>query len=124
MSPGDQGRLPPPGHYAGTTSQGGTISFDVSALGWQVSNVMLMVTARPLQPGRAVRDLPIAIDRIFPVAPGGRWRARISDSGVIVTIDAHLNGAGITGELAVDLEGSDGDPRSTGLVTWYAKSTS
>ena len=85
---------------------------------------MLMVSARPLHPGRSVRDLPIAIDRIFPVAPGGRWRARISDGGVTVTIDAHLNGAGITGELAVDLDRSDGDQLSTGVVTWYAKHTS
>ena len=124
MNAGDPGRLPPPGHYAGTTSQGGTISFDVSARGWHVSNLMLMVSARPLERGRSVRDLPLAIDRIFPVAPGGRWRARIADGDVTVTIEAQLNGAGIKGELAVDLERSEVDQLSTGLVTWYAKPTS
>ena len=81
---GDDGRMPLPGHYAGQTSQDGTISFDVSPRGWHVSNLMLTVTARRPHGGRAVIDLPVAVGRIIPVGPGGRWRARVSGEGVTV----------------------------------------
>jgi hypothetical protein len=117
---GDEGRMPPPGHYAGQTSQEGTISFDVSPRGWHVSNLMLTVTARRPHEGKAVIDLPVAVDRIIPVGPGGRWRARVAGEGVTVMIEAFLNGSGIKGDLRVDIA-SDGGELSTGSLTWYAR---
>ena len=117
---GDEGRMPPPGHYAGQTSQDGTISFDVSPRGWHVSNLMLTVTARRPHGGRAVIDLPVAVGRIIPVGPGGRWRAKVSGEGVTVTIEAFLNGSGIKGDLRVDID-SDGGELSTGPLTWHAQ---
>ena len=92
--------MPLPGHYAGQTSQDGTISFDVSPRGWHVSNLMLTVTARRPNGGRAVIDLPVAVGRIIPVGRGGNWRARVSGEGVTVAIEANLNGSGIKGDLA------------------------
>ena len=74
---GDDGRMPLPGHYAGQTSQDGTISSDVSPRGWHVSNLMLTVTAGRPHGGRAVIDLPVAVGLIIPVAPGGRWLAKV-----------------------------------------------
>ena len=117
---GDDGRMPLPGHYAGQTSQDGTISFDVSPRGWHVSNLMLTVTARRPGGGRAVIDLPVAVGRIIPVGRGGHWRARVSGEGVTVAIEAHLNGSGIKGDLAVEIEGG-GERLSTGPLTWYAR---
>ena len=117
---GDDGRMPLPGHYAGQTSQDGTISFDVSPRGWHVSNLMLTVTARRPHGGRPVVDLPVSVGRIIPVGPGGRWRARLSGEGVTVTIEAILNGSGIKGGLRVDID-SDGGELSTGSLTWYAR---
>ena len=117
---GDDGRMPLPGHYAGQTSQDGTISFDVSPRGWHVSNLMLTVTARRPHGGRAVIDLPVAVDRIIPVGPGGRWRARVAGEGVTVTIEAFLNGSGIKGDLRVDIA-SDAGELSTGSLTWHAR---
>ena len=117
---GDDGRMPLPGHYAGQTSQNGTISFDVSPRGSHVSNLMLTVTARRPHGGRAVIDLPVAVGRIIPVGSGGRWRARVCGEGVTVAIDAHLNGSGIKGGLRVDID-SDGGELSTGSLTWHAQ---
>jgi hypothetical protein len=117
---GDDGRTPLPGHYAGQTSQEGTISFDVSPQGWHISNLMLTVTARRPRGGRAVVDLPVAVGRIIPIEPGGRWRTRVSGEGVTVTIEAILNGSGIKGDLRVDID-SDGRALSTGSLTWYAR---
>ena len=74
---GDDGRMPVPGHYAGQTSQDGTISFDVSPTGWHVSNLMLTVTARRPHGGRAVVDLPVAVGRIIP---GRAWRPLAGES--------------------------------------------
>jgi hypothetical protein len=120
VNSGDDGRMPPPGHYAGQTSQSGTISFDVSPHGWHVSNLMLTVTARRPHGGRAVVDLPVAVGRIIPVGPGGRWRARVAGEGVTVAIEASLNGSGMKGDLRVDID-SDGGELSTGSLTWYAR---
>jgi hypothetical protein len=120
VSAGNDGRMPPPGHYAGQTSQDGTISFDVSPRGWHVSNLMLTVSARRPRGGRAVIDLPVAVGRIIPVGPGGRWQARVSGEGVTVAIEACLNGSGIKGDLRVDID-SDGEELSTGSLTWYAR---
>jgi len=117
---GDDGRMPLPGHYAGQTSQDGTISFDVSPRGWHVTNLMLTVTARRLHEGRAVIDLPVAVGRIIPVEPGGRWRARVAGEGVTVAIDASLNGSGIKGDLSVDIDVGTDERLSTGRVTWHA----
>ncbi len=112
--------MPLPGHYAGQTSQDGTISFDVSPTGWHVSNLMLTVTARRPHGGRAVIDLPVAVGRIIPVEPGGRWRARVAGEGVTVAIEASLNGSGIKGDLRVDIGSIEGE-LSTGSLTWYAR---
>jgi hypothetical protein len=112
--------MPCPGHYAGQTSQDGTISFDVSPRGSHVSNLMLTVTARRPHGGRAVIDLPVAVGRIIPVWRGGRWRARISGEGVTVAIDAHLNGSGINGDLSVEIDVGEGERLSTGPLTWHA----
>lgn len=120
MTAADKGGMPRPGHYAGTTSQSGTISFDVSEPGWHVTNLMLTVTAGPPRGGRTVRDLPVAIDRIFPVAPGGCWWARVSGGGVTVTIEAHFNGSGIEGDLCVDIDSGGAERLSTGPLTWSA----
>jgi hypothetical protein len=117
---GDDGRMPPPGHYAGQTSQEGTISFDVAPHGWHIANLMLTVTARQPRGGRGVIDLPLAVGWVIPVGPGGRWRARISGEGVTVVIEAFLNGSGIKGDLRVDIA-SDGGELSTGSLTWYAR---
>ena len=117
---GDEGRMPLPGHYAGQTSQDGTISFDVSPRGWHVSNLMLTVTASRPHEGKAVIDLPVAVDRIIQVGPGGRWRARVAGEGVTVTIEAFLNGSGIKGDLRVDIA-SDAGELSTGSLTWHAR---
>ena len=113
--------MPLPGHYAGQTSQGGTISFDVSPLDLHVSNLMLTVTARRPHGGRAVIDLPVAVGRIIPVQPGGRWRAKVAGEGVTVGIEASLNGSGIKGDLRVDIESDGGERLTTGPVTWYAR---
>lgn len=121
MKAGDDGRTPLPGHYAGQTSQDGTISFDVSPRDLHVSNLMLTVTARRAQGGRAVIDLPVAVGRIIPVGPGGRWRARVSGEGVTVAIEACLNGSGIKGDLSVEIDDVGADKRlSTGRLTWHA----
>ena len=120
MTAGDDGRMPLPGHYAGQTSQDGTISFDVSPRGWHVSNLMLTVTARRPDGKRAVIDLPVSVGRIIPVGRGGHWGARVSGEGVTVSIEAHLNGSGIKGDLAVEIEGG-GERVSTGPLTWYAR---
>ena len=112
--------MPLPGHYAGQTSQNGTISFDVSPQGWHVTNLMLTVTAKRPHGGRAVIDLPVAVGRIIPVGPGGRWRARVAGEGVTVTIEAFLNGSGIKGDLRVDLDSNEGE-LSTGSLTWHAR---
>jgi hypothetical protein len=116
---GDDGRMPLPGHYAGQTSQDGTISFDVSPRAWHISNLMLTVTARRPRGGKAMIDLPLAVGRIIPIEPGGRWRTRVSCEGVTVTIEAILNGSGIKGDLRVDIDSDTGE-LSTGLLTWYA----
>jgi hypothetical protein len=113
--------MPQPGHYAGTTSQQGTISFDVSPRGWHVTNLMLTITARAQEERRAVVDLPVAIGSIFPVEPGGRWRGRVSGAGVTVTVEAQLNGSGIKGSLQVDIDDEGREPLTTGGLTWYAR---
>jgi hypothetical protein len=115
-------RMPRPGHYAGATSQDGTISFDVSPRGRHVTNLMVTVTAGP-PGGRSIVDLPVAIGSIFPVEPGGRWRGRVSGAGVTVTVEAHLNCAGITGDLRVDIESGDAEALTTGPLTWQADCT-
>jgi hypothetical protein len=112
--------MPCPGHYAGQTSQDGTISFDVSPRGSHVSNLMLTVTARRPHGGRAVIDLPVAVGRIIPVGPGGSWRAKVSGEGVTVAIEASLNGSGINGDLSVEIDVGEGERLSTGRVTWHA----
>jgi hypothetical protein len=112
--------MPLPGHYAGQTSQDGTISFDVSQRGWHVSNLMLTVTARRPHGGRAVIDLPVAVGRIIPVGPGGRWRARVAGEGVTVAIEACLNGSGIKGDLSVEIDAGEDERLSTGRLTWHA----
>ena len=107
---GDDGRMPPSGHYAGQTSQDGTISFDVSPRGWHVSNLMLTVTARRPHGGSA--DRPARRDRPgHSGRPGGRWRARVSGEGDR-RYRGFLNGSGIKGDLRVDID-SDGGELST-----------
>src|SRR5262245_45832885 len=113
--------MPRPGHYAGMTSQDGTISFDVSPGGRRVTNLVLTVTARPSEEGRAVVDLPVAIGAIFPVQPGGRWRGKVSGAGVTVTVEASINGSGIKGSLQVDIDDQGRGPLTTGGLTWYAR---
>jgi hypothetical protein len=82
---------------------------------------MLTVTARATGTEGAVVDLPVAIGRIFPVEHGGRWHGHVSGAGVTVTIEARLNGAGMRGNLRVDIDSGGTEPLTTGPLTWYAR---
>jgi hypothetical protein len=85
-----------------------------------VTNLVVTVTARPLEEGRSVVDLPVAVGSVFPVEPGGRWRGRVSGAGVTVAVEASLNGSGIKGSLQVDIDEGRG-ALTTGPLTWYAR---
>ena len=118
--------MPQPGHFAGTTSQQGTISFDVSERDSQVSNIMLSVTARAAQAER-----PVVVVRIVRRRQPQLFRsARRPVAGHGLRFGHHRHDRGLSQRL--------GDPRrplrgrrlwsagtlAAGPVSWHAQNTS
>jgi len=109
----------PAGHYAGTTSQGEPISFDVSDAGSGVTNVIVLVDG-PLQ---GIPNTTISISQTFPIDEAGRWGGVIHGAGVRVRIRGRVTGPNAAGTVRVALESSrqSSPPRdSTPVVPWRA----
>jgi hypothetical protein len=110
----------PAGHYAGTTSQGEPISFDVSDAGRVVTNIIVVVDV-PLQGGR---NTTISISQTFPIDEAGRWGDVVHGAGVRVRIRGRATGPDAAGTLRVALEGTgqrSSKRHSAATVSWRAR---
>lgn len=114
------------GHYAGTTSQGEPISFDVVSDGSAVTNILLAFDAACLQPVKlGITEAPIAITGLFPVSAGGRFGGTVRARDATVAIHGAFDGVGrASGSLRVEaVMVYRGTPRpcSSGPVRWNAR---
>jgi hypothetical protein len=118
--------LEPPAHYAGRTSQGEPISFDVLPDGSAVTNFLLAFDAVWLQPVQlGITEAPIAITGLFPISDDGRFRETVRAQHTTVVLEGSLDASGTaTGSLHVDaVIVHRGMPRrcTTGEVGWTAQ---
>jgi hypothetical protein len=109
-------------HYAGATSQGGPISFDIVD-GQAVTNIMFTADAPPRNPGDpGLADAPVAISGFFPI--DGRFGGTVRTQQTTVELVGWLDGSDvIQGTLCVDVVlVYRGTPRrcSSGPVSWSA----
>jgi len=96
------------GHYAGATSDGGPVSFDVTEDG-DVTNVIASLSG-------AV----ISISQRFTVDAGGCWGGQVSGRGVSTRISGRLGPSGADGILEAELV-NGGSRHLSGPISWRAR---
>lgn len=123
-------KSPHPGHYAGQTSQGKAIGFDVAADSNSLSNMSFSADLSCPDAGVTIRDVPIQLGGAIPLSNGsfnGTFSGTSSDG--TVQISGSLSGAfdpstaAGSGTLQVDLTVNDSSGNlscSSGSVTWTA----
>jgi hypothetical protein len=114
---------PKPGHYAGSTSKGGNVQFDVSADGTTVSNVDISYLAI-CQP-TAILTNEISSSGPFTIAPDGSFDASGSGDGLTVSFTGTWQGDGSSAAGNVQIHQSFDDSGThyecdTGATTWTA----
>jgi hypothetical protein len=121
-------RSPHPGHYAGTTSQGRSIGFDVAADSTSVSSVSFATDLQCSEIPAIVRNFPVTLPGPITVTPGRTFAGSFSGGDADISVSGSLqatfdpDGKG-TGTLNVDITvNTDGGPVhcSSGNVTWNA----
>jgi hypothetical protein len=95
------------GHYAGSTSAGDPISFDVTDEG-DVTNIIASLL------GSAV-----SISLRYRVDEQGRWEGKACGEGIRARLRGRLNRAEAVGTLEAELEVA-GTHRTTGELAWRA----
>jgi hypothetical protein len=96
------------GHYAGATSEGEPVSFDVTEDG-DVTNVIAMLAG-------AV----ISISQRFLVDGKGRWGGEVSGRGVSTQIRGQLSASGAEGTLEAEID-HNGSCHISGPFVWRAR---
>jgi hypothetical protein len=96
------------GHYAGATSEGEPVSFDVTDEG-DVTNVIA-----------SLDGAVISISQRFSVDGEGRWGGRVSGRRVSTRIGGRLSPSGAEGSLEAEI-GHNGSSRKVGPVSWRAR---
>ena len=122
-------RSPHPGHYAGTTSQGKPIGFDVAADSASLTNLSVTTDLQCSEVPVVLRDVPITLPGPIALTPdrtfGGSFSGGDNDVSLSGTAQGSFDSAGNgTGTLKVDITvNTDSGPVhcSTGNVTWTAK---
>jgi len=119
----DDAAPPKPGHYGGTTSGGGQVSFDVSADSTSLSNVDISFFAACQPPAILKNELTAAGP--FSIAPDGSFDASGAGGGINVTFNGHWQGDGssVTGNIQIHQSVDDGGTHyecDTGSQTWSA----
>jgi Calx-beta domain/RTX calcium-binding nonapeptide repeat (4 copies) len=121
-------RSPHPGHYAGTTSQGKAIGFDVASDSASLTNLSLTADLQCSEVPVILRDFPlmapgpisVATDRTF----GGSFSGSASDVSLSGSLQGSFDPAGAgTGTIKVDITITlETGPVhcSSGNVTWNA----
>ncbi len=103
----------PPSHYAGTTSQGEPISFELTEHA-AITDVIATIRI-------GTRSELLAIAAVFPTEPNGTWSGTVSQPDVTLMIRGHLREDGTAeGELHVAFDGPTLHP-SPVLVSWSAR---
>jgi hypothetical protein len=116
--------LATPGHYAGKTSQGSLIGFDVSADGKTISNLALFGDARC--PDLVVHHGGTTLNGVAVDGHGAFTSAVPSDSPLAGgSISGSFEaGHGVSGTFQLDFSGAvPGTTCSTGSVSWTARPT-
>lgn len=114
------------GHYAGTTTQGEPLSFDVVDGGAFLTCLTFKVdSCAPDDIG--LSDEPITITGAFPIGGGGHFGDTVIGDGIKAVIDGTVRTAGTaSGTLLVDLvvlhDGTDVEC-SSGDVRWTARAS-
>lgn len=96
------------GHYAGATSEGEPVSFDVTP-GGAVTNVIA-----------ALAGSVISISQLFPVDVDGRWGGEVLGKGVRTRIHGQLAAAGAQGTLEAELVNGE-THHLAGPIAWRAR---
>jgi hypothetical protein len=96
------------GHYAGATSEGEPVSFDVTDDG-DVTNVIA-----------SLEGAVISISQRFTVDGEGWWGGRVSGRRVSTRIRGRLCRSGAEGMLEADI-GHNGLSHTVGPVSWRAR---
>jgi len=117
---------PKSGHYAGTTTQDGPISFDVGDGGTSLTCLTFKIDS--WSPGQVgVTDEPITITGVFPISPDGHFGQTVTGNGIRAGVDGTVTPAGTaSGKLLVALvvvNGGNDVECSSGEVRWQARLT-
>jgi hypothetical protein len=122
-------RSPHPGHYAGTTSQGKAIGFDVAADSASLTNLSVTTDLQCSEVPVVLRDFPITLPGPITVNPdrtfGGSFSGGDSELSVSGSLQGSFDPTGNgTGTLKVDITVNTDSGQvhcSSGNVTWTAK---
>ena len=96
------------GHYAGATSEGEPVSFDVTGDG-KVANVIA-----------ALAGSVISISQPFPVDGDGRWGGEVLGKGVRTRIHGQLASAVAEGTLEAEIV-NGATHHLAGPIAWHAR---
>lgn len=96
------------GHYAGATSEGEPVSFDVTA-DWTVTNVIA-----------ALAGSVISISQPFPIDGDGQWGGEVLGKGVRTRIHGQLAESEADGTVEAELV-NGGTYHLAGPISWRAR---
>jgi len=125
----DDAARPSPGRYSGTTSQGRSVSFDVSSDVRVVSNLSINVDVRCQEVPAELLNEPFEMEIRVPLTPDWAFSWSDSYSDADGSISARFDGRLAVGspasgtfriDLALNVEGLGVVHCSTGDVTWTA----